>query len=193
MKFGVVIEMKKLISYYMVFFKVGLLTIGGGYAMLPVLQKEAVENKSWFSETDVLDSYALAQSIPGIIAVNASALLGYKLNGVKGAIATCLGVITPSLIIIIIIASIYHQAAELPIVHRAFSGIRIAVLAILTMTIIRMIKTSIKDIGGILLALITLICILVFKISPIYIILVGILVSVLIYYRRGEHNDSDTN
>jgi len=180
--------MKNFLKYYIAFFKVGLFTIGGGYAMLPIIEKEIVEKKKWVSSDEVFNSYALAQSIPGIIAVNASTLLGYKIGGIIAAIATCLGVISPSIIIIMIIAKFYSKFSDISLVQGAFQGIKLAVVALLISTIVKMVKKYVKDVTGVILVLITLISLMFFNVSPIIIIVVGAIVSILIYNKRGNEN-----
>lgn len=185
--------MKKYFQYYKAFFKIGLFTIGGGYAMLPSIEKEIIEGKKWATEEDVMNSYALAQSIPGIIAVNTAVLLGYKIDGYKAAIAFCLGVISPSVIIILLIANIYDKISDNVYVANAFKGIRIAVVALLLSTLVRLFKKSIKDIFGILFAVVAFITIVIFDISPLYVIIIGAVISVLVYYRRSDENDNSTS
>lgn len=179
------------LEIYIVFFRVGLLTIGGGYSMLPTMEKEMVEGKNWFDHEALINSFALAQSIPGIIAVNTSVLLGFKLNKIRGAIASSLGVISPSILIILIIANGYEKFAQNQYVENGLKGIRIAVLALLVSTLINLIKQSIKDYWGVILALSAFIFISFLNVSPIYIILVGIVASILIYYKRGQKHDSN--
>lgn len=186
--------MKKIsfIEGYISFFKIGLMTIGGGYAMLPIMEKEIIEHKKWASGEDVLSSYALAQSIPGVIAVNTAVLLGYKLNKIKGAISFCLGVMSPSILIILLVARVYENVINNPLIEQALKGIRIAVLAMLFVTVINLSKKSIKDFGGAALAVTAFVATSFLDISPVYVIIVGIFLSILIYYRKGRLNDSSS-
>lgn len=179
--------MKKISFFelYYIFFKIGLLTFGGGYSMLPIIEKEVVDTKKWIIHEELINSFAVAQSIPGIIAVNTSAIIGYKLNKIKGSIAACLGVISPSIIIILIISKGYERFADNLYVSKMLSGIRVAVLALLFATLIKLIKRSIKDYWGVILALSAFILINVLNISPVYVILIGIAASGLIYKKRG--------
>jgi chromate transporter len=180
---------RDIINYYIVFFKIGLLTIGGGYTMLPIIEKEVVEKNKWATDEEVIDSYALAQSIPGVIAVNTATLLGNKMNGFWGALAASLGVITPSIIIIVIISMFFLEFRDVTQVANAFKGIRVAVLALLIMSVYKMIKKSIKDIWGILFAIVSFICVLFVKVSPVYIIIGAAIISIIIYYRKEKEND----
>ena len=119
--------MKELINLFWAFCKIGGLTFGGGYAMLPMLQKEVVENNKWATEKELLDYYAVGQATPGIIAVNTATFVGYKQKGIIGAAIATWGVVFPSLVIIMTIAGFIDNFSDLNIVEHAFSGIRIAV------------------------------------------------------------------
>ncbi len=144
-------NIKKLAELYVSFFKIGGLTFGGGYAMLPILQREVVTDRNWCTEEEVLDMYAIGQCTPGIIAVNTATYVGYKQAGTIGSIAATLGIITPSLIIICLIASILKNFLDLPIVVHALAGIRIAVCALMINTVVSMVKKGITDTLGVLL------------------------------------------
>jgi chromate transporter len=183
-------DFREIIKYYIVFFKIGLFTIGGGYAMLPIVEKELVEKNKWSTEEEVLDSYALAQSIPGVIAVNTSALLGIKGKGFWGAVAASLGVISPSVVIIIIISIFFSRFREIAAVANAFRGIRIAVLALLILSIYNMVRRSVKDIWGIILLIVSFVCVMFFSISPIYVIIGAAIISIFIYDRKEKDNGS---
>jgi len=111
--------------------------------MLPILQRETVEKEHWVTESDLLDYYAIGQCLPGIIAVNTSIFIGYKVNKTSGSIAASLGVITPSIIVITLIAMLISNFADIPAVQYAFSGIRIAVAALITEAVIKLFRTNI--------------------------------------------------
>ncbi len=183
-------DFKEILQFYMVFFKIGLLTIGGGYAMLPMIEKELVEKCKWTTEEEVMDSYSLAQSIPGVIAVNTASLLGMKWKGFIGAVSATLGVITPSMIIITIIAIFFFQVQDVAEVANAFRGIKIAVLALLILSVYKMIKKIVNDIWGILLATLSFLCVMIVGISPIWVILGATVLSMAIYYRKEKNNDN---
>ncbi len=177
-----------LFKIFVVFFRMGAMTFGGGFAMLPIIERIAVEEKGWFKEEEVVNSFALAQSIPGIIAVNTSALLGYKLRGIKGTIASCLGAITPSVIVILIISRAYESFSHNMYVINCLKGIRIAVLALLINTLWNLIIKSIQDKTGAIMAIAAFCGISFLKISPVYIILAGVLLSFIIYGRTSNGN-----
>lgn len=136
--------MKELFDLFWTFCKIGALTFGGGYAMLPLIQREIVENKKWSTEKEILDYYAVGQCTPGVIAVNTATFIGYKLRGIIGGIVATLGVIFPSIVIILIIATFLQNFADLAIVQSAFAGIRVAVVALIITTVVKLIKSSIK-------------------------------------------------
>ena len=140
--------MVSLWKLYALFFKMGLFTFGGGYAMLPILKKEAVEKQKWISEEELLNYYSIGQCTPGIIAVNAASFIGYKLRKVGGLISATLGVISPSLIIIMLVAALLRQYMDNQYVQWAFGGIRLSVIALIIDTVWDMWKKGIKDVRG---------------------------------------------
>lgn len=148
--------------------------------MLPIIQREAVDRKHWVTEEEVIDYYALAQSIPGIIAVNTAAMVGYKQRKLAGAIAASLGVITPSIIIIMIIAAFFTRFADNVYVQKAFNGIRAAVTAMIIMAVVRMWKKAVADKTGIFFAITGFTAVVFFHISPIYMILLGAISGIIL-------------
>lgn len=138
---------------YMSFFRIGGLTFGGGLAMLPMLKREVVEDRKWCTEEEVLDMYAIGQCTPGIIAVNTATYVGYKQAGFVGGLCATLGVISPSIIIISLIASILQNFIHLPAVVHALAGIRVVVCALMINTVITMVKKGVVDkLGAVLFA-----------------------------------------
>lgn len=166
--------MKAYIELFVSFFKVGILTFGGGMAMLPMLQSEIVENKKWATEEEVLNYFAVGQCTPGIIAVNTATFIGYKQKKVLGGIIATLGVITPSFIIIVAIASILTQFRSNVWVQHAFSGVRIAVSALILSAIVKLWKNGIKDGFGVVLFLVAFGAIAILGISSVWLVLVAI-------------------
>ena len=116
---------------FLTFFKIGLFTIGGGYAMIPLIEAEIIEKKKWIARDDFMDLMAIAQSCPGVFAVNIAIFIGYRLRRVKGAIVSCIGTALPSFIIILLIALFFHQFKDNEIIAAAFRGIRPAVVALI--------------------------------------------------------------
>lgn len=137
--------MPVLLDLFLTFARIGLFTFGGGYAMLPMLQREIVEKKSWATEEELLDYFAVGQCTPGIIAVNTATFVGYKHKGVLGGIVATLGIVFPSLIIITVIAAVLTNFADLPAVKNAFAGIRICVCVLILNAVVKLLKKSVVD------------------------------------------------
>ncbi|MDD4494598.1 MAG: chromate transporter [Eubacteriales bacterium] len=152
------------------FMKIGLFMFGGGYSMLPLLQREIVEKRKWASEEEVLDYYAIGQSTPGIISVNTATFIGYKLKGVSGGIIVTFAIVTPSIIIILLIASVFDQFMELGFFQHAFAGIRVAVCALVTFSVYKLAKAGAINVLTTVWMVITFIAIAFLKISPVIIV-----------------------
>ena len=158
------------LQLFLSFFRIGGLTFGGGYSMMPMLQKECVEKFHWCTEDDLMDYYALGQCTPGLIAVNTATFIGNKTKGILGAICAALGVITPSIIIITIIAMFIDGFIDIPAVANAFAGIRIAVCALIVSSIVKLYKGGVKDIPAfIIFAVVTFLSIFT-DVSPILVV-----------------------
>ena len=145
--------MKKYWQLFITFARIGLFTIGGGYAMLPMMQSELVERHGWATEQEMMDYYALAQCTPGAIAVNVSTFIGYKIAGVLGGVIATLGLVFPSLVIIIAIAAVLGNVSELPAVKNAFAGIRVGVAVLMINSVIKLAKAAIVDWKAVLIFL----------------------------------------
>lgn len=137
--------MKELLELYTAFFKIGCVNFGGGYAMLPLLEKDLVNKRGWTTMDDLADYFAIGQCTPGIIALNVSTFIGYKRKGVVGALASTLGFLTGPIAIILVIASFLSNFAELEIVQHAFAGIRVCVCVLILEAILRLWKKSVVD------------------------------------------------
>ena len=134
------------LDLFLTFVRIGAVSFGGGYAMLPLFKKELCEKKNWCSEEDILDYYAIAQCTPGVIAVNTASFVGYRHKGVLGAICATLGVVTPSVLIITLIAALLRSFTEYPLVAHALAGVRVAVCALVTVTIFGLLRKNVSDI-----------------------------------------------
>ena len=139
--------MRELFELFITFAKIGATTFGGGYAMLPVLQREVVENKKWATEEELMDYYAIGQCTPGIIAVNVATFIGGKRRGTMGAICGTAGVVFPSFVIITIIAAFINNFAEYPVVQHALAGVRVCVCVLVFSAVIKLAKKSLVDAG----------------------------------------------
>lgn len=137
--------MRKLFALFVSFFKVGILTFGGGYAMLPILQREVVEKKGWATDEELTDYFAIGQCTPGVIAVNTATFVGYKYKGIPGGICASLGVIAPSIVIISSIAAFLSHFADIPVVQHALAGVNACVVALIASGVIKLGKSAIKD------------------------------------------------
>ena len=133
------------LDLFLTFAKVGVCTFGGGYAMLPILQREVVEKKGWATDEELTDYFAVGQCTPGIIAVNTATFIGYKHKGVPGGILTTLGVVFPSLVIITAIAAFLSNFADIPVVRHALAGINAAVVALIASSVLKLGKSTLKN------------------------------------------------
>ena len=166
-------EIKQLKDIFVSFFKIGLFTFGGGYAMIPLIEKEIVEKKKWVGREEITDILAVSQSIPGAIAINSATFIGFKISGRKGALVATLGVILPSFVIISFIASFFSKFGDNHIVKSVFAGIRPAVVALIAFAVVKVGKTSIKDKTGLIVAIIGFVLVIAFNIHAIFVIIGG--------------------
>lgn len=159
--------MKQLWELFFTFAKVGAMTFGGGYAMLPVLQREVVENKGWVSDGELADYFAIGQCTPGVIAVNAATFIGRKRQGIWGGIAATLGVVFPSLILITALAGVITSFSHVAWVRHAFAGIRVCVCVLILNAIIKLWKSAVKGRLALAIFLLVLAGSLFLKLSPV--------------------------
>lgn len=168
------------LDLFFTFARIGACTFGGGYAMLPILQREIVDKRGWTTEDELMDYYAIGQCTPGVIAVNTSTFIGYKTHGLPGAVAATAGMISPSLVIIIIIAAFIQQFAHLEIVQNAFAGIRIAVCALVLQSVWKMAKKGVVDVTTAVILVITFIAVAFLGISPVTMVVVAAAAGILV-------------
>ncbi|MCI8442374.1 MAG: chromate transporter [Provencibacterium sp.] len=183
--------MKELFRMFWAFFRIGGLTFGGGYAMLPMLQKEVVEKFGWATEEELMDYYAIGQCTPGIIAVNTATFIGYKKRGVPGAIFATAGVVFPSLVIITIIAAFIQNFAHIVYVQQAFAGIRVAVCMLILNAVIKLWKSGVKNIVGICIFAAAFLLTALLGISPIYLVIASALFG--IFWGRAAEKKQNRN
>ena len=146
--------MKELIELYTAFLRIGAVNFGGGYAMLPLLQRDLEETRHWTTTDELMDYFAIGQCTPGVIALNVSTFIGHKKKGIPGALAATLGFLTMPIIIIIIIAAFLQNFAELEVVQHAFAGIRVCVCVLIVQAVLRLWKKSVVDAKCIILYLV---------------------------------------
>ena len=167
------------------FFRIGLFTLGGGYAMIPLIEEEVVNKKKWVSKEEMLDLIAIAQSCPGVFAINIATFIGYKLNKVRGAIATTIGTALPSFLIILAIAIFFKQFEDNKVVAAIFRGIRPAVVALIAVPTFRLGQRAKLNKFTIWIPVVCALAIWALGVSPIYIIIIAALAGYL--YGQYQH------
>lgn len=173
-------------NIYYEFFMLGVQLLGGGYVIVPLMRKNLIERKKWITEEELVEFYALSQSVPGVIAANISTFTGYKLRGKTGALMALLGILTSPVITVLIIAEILDKILNFPFIQSIFWGVGIAVIILIYLTIKEMWKHSLVDIPSYILFLIAFVLSFIFKISPVYIVIFGIIYGITIQKMRGE-------
>ncbi|WP_278599670.1 chromate transporter [Clostridium tertium] len=176
--------MNKIIEMFIAFFKIGVFTFGGGYAMIPLIEEEVVNNKKWLEKEEFMDVLVVSQSLPGALAVNCSIFLGYKIGGLIGAIMALLAVILPSFIIIIIIAAFFMQFRNNYYVNAAFKGITAAVPMLVLVGAISLSKGLEKSTRTIVTIIVALIALTLFDIHPIIVIIVSAIYGVIFLRKK---------
>lgn len=179
-------KIKSLFNLYFSFAKIGTFTIGGGLAMMPMMQAELIEKRKWITDEELIDYYAVGQSTPGIVAVNVATFVGYKQMGIIGGIFATLGMVTPSLVIIMILAGLINSINDFPIIQKALKGINVAVAALLTSTIINFMKKTIKKFTNAIFMLISFLLVFVLKLPSFWIILFALLIGVVLTYKEKK-------
>jgi len=181
---------KMLWSLFTTFFKIGAFTFGGGYAMIPIIEREIVDGKGWISREDVVDMLAVSQSLPGVIAINSATFVGTKIGGFIGAVAATIGVVLPSIIIITIIAAFFMTFKDNPVVVKVFSGVKAATVALIAIAVIDISGSSVKDYIGIIIAAVVFMLTGLLNVNAIYMIIGGIAAGLIITaFRRNAGED----
>ena len=155
------------------FFKIGMFTLGGGYAMIPIIEEEVVNKHKWIERKDMLDLIAIAQSCPGVFAINISIFIGYRLQKLRGAIVSCLGTALPSFLIILLIAIFFRQFEDNPVIAALFRGIRPAVVALIAVPTFNLAKSAQLNRYTLWIPIVSALLIWLFGVSPIWIIIVA--------------------
>jgi len=163
--------MKFLFELFAAFARVGVMTFGGGYAMIPMLEREIVEKHGWATSEELMDYYAVGQCTPGVIAVNTATFIGYKYAGNVGGIVASLGVVFPSVVIICAIAGILSNFAHVPAVQSAFAGIRVCVCVLIFNSVVKLWKGAVKDKAALILCLAVFVLSTMFDVSPVVFVL----------------------
>jgi len=169
---------KELLEIFLLFFKMGAVTFGGGYSMLPILRREIVARRAWLTEEQVIDFFAVGQTLPGIIASNVSVFIGYQRRKTPGAIAAALGVVTPSIIIITLIAALMQDFQNNPLVRHAFKAISICVCALILDAVISMWKRGVKDWVGVVICVAVFALAVFTQLSPVWLVIAAALAGI---------------
>ena len=172
-------SIKKYAILFWEFFKVGIFTIGGGIAMIPQIQQVVVEDKKWISEEDMLDCIAVAQSLPGVVAINSATYIGNRMYGIKGALAATLGVVAPSFIIIIVVVSFLGAIGENSYILGAFTGIKAAVCGLIMVTAVKLAKQSLTNVFQWILAAAAFAAIAAFGVTAVWAVLGGAVLGII--------------
>ena len=178
--------MKLLIDMFLTFAKVGVMTFGGGYAMLPILQREVVDNKGWATEEELMDYFAIGQCTPGVIAVNTATFIGQKHNGFWGAIFSTLGVVFPSLVIISLLASVIEAFSHLVWVQNAFGGIRVCVCVLIANAVVKLFKKAVVNIPTMLIFLAVALGSIFLNISTVIFVLAAAITGIILKALGGK-------
>lgn len=173
------------LDLFLTFAKVGVCTFGGGYAMLPILQREVVERKGWATEEELMDYYAVGQCTPGVIAVNTATFVGYRLKGTLAGVIATLGVVFPSVVIIGLIAAFLQNFAHIPWVIHAFAGVRACVCALILSSVLKLIKSAVVDRTSALIFAAVLILSAFLGLSPVLLVLLAGVVGLSVRKMRG--------
>ena len=178
--------MREYLSLLWAFIVIGATTFGGGYAAVPVLDREMIKKRGWLTMDEVLDYYTIAQITPGIILINIATFVGCKRKGILGGIIATIGLVVPGVSLMLLISLFIRRFAEYAVVQRAFSGIRLAVCAIILDTIIKLFKGFWKDYKAMIISIVVFVLSAVFSVSPMYIIPVAGLAGFLLYSPKGK-------
>ena len=173
--------MNVLVDLFFTFARIGVCTFGGGYAMLPILQREVVEKRGWATDEELTDYFAIGQCTPGIIAVNTATFIGYKLKSYVGGVVATLGLVFPSLVIITIIAACLSNFADIPVVQHALAGVNACVVALIATSVLKLGKSTLKNALSVAIFLVVLVLGFVVGVSPVILIVAAGLAGFVAY------------
>ena len=174
------------LDMFLTFSRIGALTFGGGYAMLPMLQKEVVEKKKWATNEEIMDYYAIGQCLPGIIAVNTAGFVGQKKSGAAGGLACAFGVVFPSLVVITIIAAFIGGFADLAVVRNAFAGIRVCVCVLIYNAVMKLWKKAIIDTKAFVIFACVFLAATFTDLSPILFVILAAVAGIVLHAMGGK-------
>ena len=178
--------MKLLMELFLTFAKVGMMTFGGGYAMLPILQREVVENKGWATEEELMDYFAIGQCTPGVIAVNTATFIGQKFKGFWGAVFATVGVVFPSLVIISLLAGVIEAFSHIIWVQHAFGGIRVCVCVLITNAVVKLFKKAVVDVPTMVIFLAVCLGSILLDVSPVIFVVIAAFAGIILKALGGK-------
>ena len=178
--------MKQLIDMFVTFAKVGVMTFGGGYAMLPILQREVVENKHWATEEELMDYFAIGQCTPGVIAVNTATFIGQKNKGILGGVFATLGVVFPSLVIISLLAGVIEAFSHIVWVQNAFGGIRVCVCVLIVNAVVKLYKKAVVDLPAFVIFLLVAVGSILLPVSPVVFVVLAAVAGIVLKAMGGK-------
>ena len=178
--------MNIILDMFLTFAKVGVMTFGGGYAMLPILQREVVEKKGWATDEELVDYFAIGQCTPGIIAVNTATFIGQKNKGVLGGIFATLGVVFPSLIIISLLAGVIEAFSHLVLVQHALAGIRVCVCVLILNAVVKLYKKAVVDPVTLILFIVIAVAAFFLDVSPVIFVVLAAVLGIVIKSLGGK-------
>ena len=185
-------KFRVLLDLFVTFFKIGAFTIGGGLAMIPVIEKEIVDKKGYIGKEEIIDAFAVSQSLPGVIAINSAIYVGYRIAGFLGAVVTTLGVVLPSFIIILAIAVLFKTVSGIAWVDKLLTGAKAGIAGVIFVSVVNLSKKAIKDVFGIVIAAAAFVLAAIFDVSIVIIIPAGAFLGYL-YHKVREMKKHDTD
>lgn len=177
--------MNAYLDLFLTFAKIGVVTFGGGVAMLPILQREVVENKHWATDEELMDYYAIGQCTPGIIAVNTATFIGKKQKGIAGGIFATIGVVFPSVIIITILSMLIQNYSDIEIVQHAFAGIRVCVCVLIFNSVLKLSKKSLIDTPAVIIFAVVLLGSVLLNISPVVFVILAAIAGIFLQVKKS--------
>lgn len=178
-------KIKTVIKLFITFLQISPITFGGGYAMLPLIEVKIVNQNKWLEREDIVEVFTVAQSLPGAIAINSAIFIGYRVAGLIGALFSLLGILLPTLFIVIAVSFTYYYFIDNPIVQAAFHGIGAAIVALIVYAAITITRTMLLNITSVMIIIFSVGVLLIFPINPIFVLIGGSLLSFVIYQNKS--------
>lgn len=177
---------------FWIFFKIGAFTLGGGFAMIPLMKAEFVDKLKWIDEDEFMDIIAVSQCAPGAVAINSSIYIGYRLYGYTGAVVAALGTVLPSFIIILLVAVVYAEAREIPAVQKAFRGVYTAIVVLILSAAVNLRKAAFKSLADVVVAAVCLAALFIYDVHPVFTVLAAGTFGILFNWRKEQREEGDS-